>query len=139
MKSSRLTLRKGWWLAFAMVAGAVSGLSTAAHAGTVTVVTSFPKELTQAYKSAFEKAHPGIKLEILNKNTMQGMAYVRELPVGQRPEVFWASAPDAFEVMAGQKLLEKSADLINPAAPTMVGSYPINNPEGLYLGQALAG
>ena len=49
-------------------------LAGAAQAGTVTVVTSFPKELTQAYKTAFEKAHPGIKLEILNKNTVQGIA-----------------------------------------------------------------
>ncbi|KAF4531306.1 hypothetical protein B566_EDAN019409, partial [Ephemera danica] len=65
--------------------------ATTAQAGTVTVVTSFPKELTQAYKVAFEKAHPGIKLEVLNKNTVQGMAYVRELPAGQRPDVFWAS------------------------------------------------
>jgi ABC-type Fe3+ transport system substrate-binding protein len=113
--------------------------STAAGAGTVSVVTSFPKELTQAYKTAFEKAHPGIKLEILNKNTVQGMAYVRELPAGQRPEIFWASAPDAFEVLAGQKLLEPVADLANKAAPQRVGSYPINDPQGRYLGQALAG
>ena len=35
-----------------------------------------------------------------------GIAYVRELPVGQRPEVFWASAPDAFEVLSSAKLLE---------------------------------
>ena len=111
----------------------------AAWAGTVTVVTSFPKELTQAYKSAFEKANPTIKLEILNKNTVQGIAYVRELPVGQRPEVFWASAPDAFEVLAGQKLLDNVADLANKVAPAKVGAYPINNPQGLYLGQALAG
>ena len=110
-----------------------------AQAGTVTVVTSFPKELTQAYKTAFEKANPGIKLEILNKNTVQGMAYVRELPVGQRPDIFWASAPDAFEVMAGQKLLDNIADLANRAAPAKVGAYPINDPKGLYLGQALAG
>jgi ABC-type Fe3+ transport system substrate-binding protein len=110
-----------------------------AWAGTVTVVTSFPKELTQAYKAAFEKANPGIKVEILNKNTVQGIAYVRELPAGQRPDVFWASAPDAFEVLAGQKLLDNVAELANKAAPAKVGNYPINNPQGLYLGQALAG
>jgi phosphoglycerate transport regulatory protein PgtC len=113
--------------------------ATAVSAGTVTVVTSFPKELTQAYKAAFEKANPGIKVEILNKNTVQGIAYVRELPVGQRPDVFWASAPDAFEVLAGQKLLDNIADLANKAAPAKVGSYPINDPQGQYLGQALAG
>lgn len=111
----------------------------AAQAGTVTVVTSFPKELTQAYKAAFEKANPEIKIEILNKNTVQGIAYVRELPVGQRPDVFWASAPDAFEVLTGLKLLEPIGDLVNKAAPSKVGAYPINSPDNLYLGQALAG
>ena len=119
-------------LAAALVAGP-------ACAGTVTVVTSFPKELTQAYKAAFEKANPDIKVEILNKNTVQGIAYVRELPAGQRPDIFWASAPDAFEVLAGQSLLDNVAALANKAAPAKVGNYPINHPGGLYLGQALAG
>jgi len=113
--------------------------ATAADAGTVTIVTSFPKELTQAYKTAFEKANPDIKLEVLNKNTVQGVAYVRELPVGQRPDIFWASAPDAFEVLAGLKLLDNVAALANKSAPAKVGNYPINSPDGLYLGQALAG
>ena len=123
----------------ALMMVATAWLASTSHAGTVTVVTSFPKELTQAYKSAFEKANPTIKVEILNKNTVQGIAYVRELPVGQRPDVFWASAPDAFEVLAGQNLLDNVADLANKAVPAKVGNYPINNPKGLYLGQALAG
>ena len=83
------------------------GLAGGAQAGTVTVVTSFPKEVTQAYKQAFEKANPDIKLEILNRSTTASVAYVRETPAGQRPDVFWASAPDAFEVLAKGKLLEK--------------------------------
>lgn len=114
-------------------------LSAGAHAGTVTVITSFPKELTQVYKNAFEKANPDVRLEILNKNTVQGIAYVRELAAGQRPDVFWASAPDAFEVLANLKLLDDVADLANKAAPAKVGNYPINDPQGHYLGQALAG
>ncbi len=120
--------------------GVLAGCSVQmAQAGTVTVVTSFPKEVTQAYKAAFEKLNPDIKIEILNKNTVQGIAYVRELPVGQRPEVFWASAPDAFEVLGGLKLLEPIGDLANKAAPAKVGAYPINAPDNLYLGQALSG
>lgn len=116
-----------------------AGVMTSALAGTVTVITSFPKELTQAYKSAFEKAHPGIKLEILNKSTVQGIAYVRELAPGQRPDVFWASAPDAFEVLAGLDLLDNVSALANKDAPDKVGAYPMNDPKGRYLGQALAG
>ena len=118
---------------------AVGLFASTSFAGTVTVVTSFPKELTQAYKTAFEKANPGIKLEVLNKNTVQGIAYVRELPVGQRPDVFWASAPDAFEVLSSAKLLDNVSELINKTVPTKVGNYPINDPQGMYLGQALAG
>lgn len=110
-----------------------------ALAGTVTVITSFPKELTQAYKSAFEKANPDIKLEILNKNTVSGIAYVRETPEGKRPEIFWASAPDAFEVLSQAQLLENVADIANPAVPATIGSFPINDPSGMFLGQALAG
>jgi phosphoglycerate transport regulatory protein PgtC len=109
-----------------------------ALADTVTVVTSFPKELTAAYKKAYEAKHPGDTLEILNKNTAAGIAYVREQPMGSRPEVFWASAPDAFEVLAGAKLLQK-VDSGNPGIPDKVGAYPINDPQGLYRGQALAG
>jgi iron(III) transport system substrate-binding protein len=107
-------------------------------ADTITVVTSFPKELTEAYKKAYEKKYPADKVEILNKGTPAGMAYVREQSAGSRPEIFWASAPDAFEVLAAEKLLAK----VDPGVagiPEKVGSYPINDPEGFFRGQALAG
>ena len=111
----------------------------AAQAGTVTVLTSFPKELTGIYKKAFEDKHPGIKIEILNKNTTASIAYIKELPAGQRPDVMWASAPDAFEVLARDKLLQTAPEVVNPATPAKIGNYPINDPGGMYYGQALAG
>ena len=121
--------------AFALAA---AGFALSAAAETVTVITSFPKELTTAYQKAYEAKYPGDKLEILNKNTAAGIAFVREQPMGSRPEIFWASAPDAFEVLASAKLLQKT-DARNPAVPAKVGNYPINDPEGFYFGQALAG
>ncbi len=111
----------------------------AAQAGTVAVVTSFPKELTEAYKKAFEARNPTIKIEILNKNTTAAIAYIKELPVGQRPDVMWASAPDAFEVLARDKLLQPAPEVKNPQAPAKIGNYPLNDPQGMYYGQALAG
>ena len=111
----------------------------AAIAGTVTVLTSFPKELTTAYKKAFESAHPGITVEILNKNTTASVAYIRELPEGQRPDVMWASAPDAFEVLSSFKLLQSAPEVVNKSAPAKIGNYPLNDPKGMYYGQALAG
>ena len=122
----------------AAVSAALAIVSSAALADTISVVTSFPKELTTAYKAAYEKKHPGDKVEILNKGTSAGIAYVREQPAGSRAEVFWASAPDAFEVLAGENLLQK-VDLPTGGIPAKVGDYPINDPEGFYRGQALAG
>src|SRR5688572_17032852 len=113
-------------------------VSSAALADTVNVVTSFPKELTEAYKKAYEKKYPNDKVEILNKQTTAGMAFVREQPAGNRAEVFWVSAPDAFEVLSSEKLLQK-LDLPTGGIPDKVGSYPVNDPEGFYRGQALAG
>jgi len=127
---------------FAQITAAVAlGLlgATASDAGTVTVITSFPKELTAAYKGAFEKANPDIKIEILNKSTVAGIAFVRETAAGQRPDVFWASAPDAFEVLKRDNLLVAAPDVDNKAIPAKIGNYPINDPQGFYKGQALAG
>lgn len=104
----------------------------------VVIVTSFPKELTGAYKKAFEAKNPGIRVEILNKPTPAGVAYIRETPANNKPDVFWVSAPDAFQVLANEKLLAK---IETPAkeVPNKIGNYPINDPKGYYLGQALAG
>ena len=104
----------------------------------VVIVTSFPKELTAAYKKAFEAKNPGIKVEILNKPTPAGVAYIREAPANNKPDVFWVSAPDAFQVLSQEKLL---ARIETPAkeVPNKIGNYPINDPKGYYLGQALAG
>ena len=110
----------------------------ALHAETISVVTSFPKELTAAYKKAYEAKYPSDTVEILNKNTAAGIAYVREQPPGSRVEVFWASAPDAFEVLSQQKLLANIGPG-NPEIPTKIGNYPVNDPKGFYRGQALAG
>ncbi len=113
-------------------------LSVSALAQQVTIVTSFPKELTSAYQAAFEKRNPGVKVEILNKATGAGVAYVREARAGERPDVFWASAPDAFEVLAKDGLLTKYDPGVK-GIPGKIGNYPINDPQGFYLGQALAG
>ncbi len=126
-------------LAMALAAAGLWGAAQTAAAGTVTVITSFPKELTTAYQKAFEAANPGIKVEILNKNTTASVAYIRELPEGQRPDVMWASAPDAFEVLASYKLLQSAPEVVNRSAPEKIGNYPLNDPKGMYYGQALAG
>ena len=129
--SSRVAVR-------VLLIAALACFAPEALAQQVTVITSFPKELTDAYKKAFEARFPGSRVEILNKGTPAGVAYVRETPVGSRPDVFWASAPDAFEVLAKDGLLVKYDPGV-AGIPSKIGNYPINDPQGYYRGQALAG
>lgn len=123
-------------LAPAVLAAACGGAY--AQAQVLTIVTSFPKDLTEVYKKAFESRNPGVKVEILSRGTSAAIAYVREAPAGNKPDIFWASAPDAFEVLANEKLLQRF-DGANKSVPAKIGNYPINDPKGFYYGQALAG
>jgi phosphoglycerate transport regulatory protein PgtC len=106
--------------------------------GKVTVITSFSKDVTDPFKKAFEKAYPGTTLEVQNRNTNAGVKFVEETKSNNQVDLFWASAPDAFEVLKGKGLLQK----VQPKAdgiPEKVGSFPINDPQGFYFGFAASG
>ena len=109
-----------------------------APASKVTVVTSFAKDVTDPYKKAFEKAFPGVSLEVRNQNTNAAVKFIEETKNANATDLVWASAPDAFEVLKGKGLLMK----YQPKAqgiPEKVGSYPIHDPAGTYFGFAASG
>ncbi len=103
----------------------------------VVVITSFPKDLTGPYAAAFEKKFPGTKVEVQNRNTTAAVAYIRETQ-SNPPDLFWVSAPDAFEVLKKNKLLSQ----YKPKAegiPAKVGAFPIHDPDGFFFGFAASG
>jgi ABC-type Fe3+ transport system substrate-binding protein len=117
-------------------------VSTAVHAqapsGKVTVVTSYSKDVTDPVKKAFEAATPGVTLEVQNRNTNAGVKYVEETKANNQVDLFWASAPDAFEVLKGKSLLQKYAPKAT-GIPEKIGQFPINDPAGFYFGFAASG
>ncbi len=115
-----------------------TALSVQALENKLVVVTSFPKDLTKQFKSAFEKKNPGIKVEMLKKKTTAGIKYIQETASNNSSDLFWASAPDAFEVLKGDDLLAKYKSSAK-GIPDKVGAYPINDPDGYYSGFAAAG
>ncbi|MDH3280371.1 MAG: extracellular solute-binding protein [Gammaproteobacteria bacterium] len=104
----------------------------------VVIVTSFPKDLTNAFKQAFEAKHTGVTVEVLNKKTTAGVKFLQETAGNNTTDLFWASAPDAFEVLKGDGLLMKY-QLKATGIPELIGSYPIHDPDGYYKGFAGAG
>ncbi|MBK9083293.1 MAG: extracellular solute-binding protein [Rhizobiales bacterium] len=128
-------LAVGAALAFAVLAG---GAQAQAPSGKVTVITSFSKDVTDPFKKAFEKAYPGTTLEVQNRNTNAAVKYIEETKGNNQTDLMWASAPDAFEVLKGKKLLQS----FKPSAtgiPDKIGAFPINDPDGAYFGFAASG
>mgnify|MGYP005628246991 FL=1 len=109
-----------------------------AASGKVVVVTSFPKDLSGKFKAAFEKKYPGVTVEVVGKKTTAGIKYIQETKSNNGTDLFWASAPDAFEVLKGDNLLAKYTSKVK-GIPSKVGSYPVNDPDGFYTGFAAAG
>ena len=109
-----------------------------AQEGTLTIVTSYPTDTTNTFKAAFEQKYPDVKVEMLKKKTSAGIKYLQEIAGNNTADMFWASAPDAFEVLKGDDLLAKY-DVKVKGIPEMVGSFPINDPDGYYKGFAASG
>jgi ABC-type Fe3+ transport system substrate-binding protein len=103
----------------------------------VVIVTSFSKDITTPFAQAFEKKYPGTKAEIQNRNTAAAVAYIRETK-SNPPDIMWASAPDAFEVLKKNSLLQKYKPKAQGIADK-VGAFPINDPEGYFSGFAASG
>ncbi|BBL24369.1 ABC transporter substrate-binding protein [Comamonas terrigena NBRC 13299] len=110
-----------------------------AQAGTVTVVTSLSQEMMRAYRLAFERQHPGIRLEIVAKSTAELLREVEQRPAGKRPDVVWASSIEAFVLLARKGLLQPAPELRNPQVPAKVGPHALNDASGRYFGQSLSG
>lgn len=122
-----------------VAATVLAATSTAAWAeGPIVVVTSFPEDMTSVIEAAFEAAHPEYDIEILNKSTSSGVKYVQEIAGNNTADIFWASAPDAFEVLKAGGLLAK-AEITTEGIPEQIGAYPVNDPDGFYYGFAASG
>ena len=118
----------------------IAGLpcQTPALEGKLVIVTSYPKDLTGPFKKAFEARHPGTVVEVLQKKTSAAVKYIQETSQGNTSDLMWASAPDAFEVLKGDALLAAYTPTTK-GIPEKIGSYPINDPDGFYIGFAGSG
>jgi ABC-type Fe3+ transport system substrate-binding protein len=125
-------------IALTLAAALSTSVFAQAPTGKVTVVTSFSKDVTDPIKKAFEKANPGLTLEVQNRNTNAGVKFVEETRSNNQSDLFWASAPDAFGVLVSKGLLTS----YQPKAkgiPEQVGRFRVNDASGKYFGFALSG
>lgn len=133
-----LTLTRILVLGLAVVLWAPSAFAATRE---LVILTSFPKELFEAYKKAFEAARPGVRVVVKPQQTNAAITYLRETRAKPDADIFWASAVDAFQVLKGDGLLERIAlpDALLRRIPKTIGTFPIHDPDGHYFGFAVSG
>lgn len=85
----------------AILALGVQHAAAPAAADVLRILTSLPPATTDPFVEAFRADRPGVEVLVLNKNTVSS---VEELIRGNPRafDVFWASSPEAFEILARQ-------------------------------------
>lgn len=134
LAGSATTRRLRFLLALATLLCALS-----AHSEVVTVASSLPKELLAVYKRAIEEEHPEIRVQYVNFPATHTLSFLRDRPPGNRPDVFWGSAPDTFLLLKRHNLLEALGKVGAPEIPEYIGHLRINEAQGYFKGQALSG
>ena len=136
-------MRLAIWTASLMLALAGGGGPGPVDAQTrdVIVLTSFPKELFEAYKAAFEARTPGVRMVVKQQQTNAAVTYLRETRAKPEADIFWVSAVDAFQTLKADGLLDKVSPgkALLGRIPPRIGSFPLHDPDGYYLGFAVSG
>ena len=138
MTQAKTRIRQ-WLLGAALAVLAFAApLQASAIEDKLVIVTSYPPDTTVTFKKAFEKKYPSVTIEVLAKNTSASIKYLQETASKNTADLFWASAPDAFEVLKGDKLIAKY-DVKVKGIPEKVGAFPVHDPDGYYKGFAASG
>lgn len=124
-------------LAFASMAGTTRAMAGAEASGTLVIVTSFPPSLFEKFRTEFEKRNPKVKVFVRSKKTSAAISFIEER-INEPADLFWASAPDAFEVLKESGHLRQAFSR-NEIEGARIGSYPIDDPDGFYKGFAVSG
>lgn len=103
----------------------------------VVVLTSFPEAMTVQFERAFERAHPGMRVELLWRQSADGLAYLRD--GGEREvDVYWTPAPGNFMRLRDEGRLAALV-IEDDDLPGRIGGVPISDPQGRFVAFELAG
>ena len=119
---------------FSILCAAQAGASAGE---TITVVTSFPEELTTRYEREFERNRPQTHVRFVWKQSRDALAELSK-PEQGGADVYWAPAPANFALLRDHGAFRKiSVD--RAALPGRLGAQQLSDPAGLYEAYDVAG
>ncbi len=109
----------------------------AAEVETISVVTSFPEELTTRYEREFERKHPNIHVQYIWKQSRDALAELSK-PAQGGADVYWAPAIANFATLKDRNALRRMT-INRGALPGRLGREQISDSEGFYEAFDVAG
>jgi phosphoglycerate transport regulatory protein PgtC len=113
------------------------GHASAQDAGKLLVVSSYPETMTALYKSAFEKSHPGVQVEILQRRSGEALQLLRQADQS-KADVYWAAAQSNFIALAKDGAF-RHLDMPLAGLPIGIGGFPVSDPAFYYAAFEVAG
>lgn len=125
-----------------LLQGAALVMSSAAlplHAEplTLTVMTSYPAEVTAHMEAAFEKAHPDYRLQIIWRMPQDALPYLQQ-PKQGGVDVYWSPSPRTFNQLKAEGAFRK-LDMDLNGLPEMIGKTRLRDAENYFTATEMAG
>lgn len=114
-----------------------TGSAASALENRVAVVTSYPDELMARFEAAFEKAHPGVDLQFIWKQSRDALAYLRG-EGREEADVYWTPSPAAFKALADEGAFQPLV-VDRDALPGRIGGQALSDPQNRYEAFEVAG
>lgn len=104
---------------------------------TLTVMTSYPAEVTERMEAAFEKAHPDYRLQIIWRMPQDALPYLQQ-PKQGGVDVYWSPSPRTFNQLKSEGAWRK-LDVDFTGLPEMIGKTRLRDAENYFTATEMAG
>lgn len=127
------------WLG-ALAGAAAAPLARAQARRPVVVLSAYPEEVTARFEAAFEKAHPGYRMQLVWQMPNAVPDDLRTA-AGEAVDVVWLASPRTFDRLkrVGAWRTLSAQDVPRDGLPTHIGGTAISDPDGQYLATEVAG
>lgn len=104
---------------------------------TLTVMTSYPAEVTERMQAAFEKAHPQHRLQIVWRMPQDALPYLQQ-PKQGGIDVYWSPSPRTFNQLKSEGAFRK-LDIDLTGLPEMIGKTRLRDADNYFTATEIAG
>lgn len=116
---------------------ASAALPLHAEPQTLTVMTSYPAEVTERMEAAFEKAYPAYRLQIIWRMPHDALPYLQQ-PKQGGVDVYWSPSPRTFNQLKAENAFQK-LDIDVKGLPEMIGKTRLRDAENYFTATEMAG